>query len=321
MSQDTQTLSMLLEAYIAKKKRLSWSTISQTKPAWKHLIAAVGDMDVADFRYAEAEDYESYLFSLGLRARSVKSYLMAVRPVFGWATRHKYAASNPFEDYKMPRVPAGEIHIYSQAELRDILAVANLRWQALIMTAATAGLRKSEALNLRIDDVDFERQTITIQPHKETNDAWGWAPKSFERRTVPLAEEVSNLFCTLLADEIPNGQPYLLLTEKQYGTRRQQLQQGRLTDRQRLRPDEGFNNAFRRIRQRAGILQGTFHDLRRTCLTHWSYHLPVQELQKLAGHADIATTMRYYLAVRGDVLDLIKKHTLTVTQTNRGDKI
>lgn len=322
MGQDAQRLSMLLEAYLTKKKRLKWSTIQQTRPAWNHLIAAVGDLDVAEIGYDEIEDYESYLFSQGLRCRSVKSYLVAVRPVFKWAVRKEYAAANPFEGYKMPRVPEGEIHTYSHAEMCDILAAApNDRWRALVMTAYSAGLRKAESLNLRIQDIDFDRQAINIQPHKETNDGWEWTPKSYERRTVPLTDELSKLFCTVLTDEIPSGQPYLLLTEEQYDVRRRQLREGKLTDRNRLRPDEGFTKAFRRLRERAGIQAGTFHDLRRTCLTNWSLYLAPQELRKMAGHADIETTMRYYCGVRADVANLIKEHTLAVTGTNRGDKI
>ena len=317
MTQGTQKLSMLLETYISKRQRLKWSTVNWKRQAWKRFIEAVGDMEVAEVRQADMETFENYLYGLGLAANSIRSYLTAVSPVLEWAMRRDYLTSNPVAGYKLPRAVDGEIHVYSQAELCDILAAApNQRWRAMIMTAVTAGLRKSEALNLMVSDVDFDGQKIQIQQHKESSNSWAWTPKSSQRRTVPLTEQLSTLFCALLADEIPNGQPYLLLDEKRYWLLRRRLQEGMLTDRQRLWPDENFGNAFRRIRERAGLQQGTFHDLRRTCLTYWSQYLPPQEVQKLAGHADIETTMRYYLGIRADVLDRAK----TLNLCNRGDR-
>jgi len=54
----------------------------------------------------------------------------------------------------------------------------------------------------------------------------------------------------------------------------------------------------------AGIHTGTFHDLRRTCLSNWIVQgLSLHEVKELAGHAGIETTERFYLAVRKDILD------------------
>ncbi len=61
---------------------------------------------------------------------------------------------------------------------------------------------------------------------------------------------------------------------------------------------------FNKIRARAGIASGTFHDLRRTCLSNWIIQgLSLHEVKELAGHAGIETTDRFYLAVRKDVVD------------------
>ena len=57
----------------------------------------------------------------------------------------------------------------------------------------------------------------------------------------------------------------------------------------------------------AGIETGTFHDLRRTCLSNWVVQgLSLHEVKELAGHAGIETTERFYLAVRKDVLELLQ---------------
>ena len=58
------------------------------------------------------------------------------------------------------------------------------------------------------------------------------------------------------------------------------------------------------ILSRAGIEQGTFHDLRRTCITNWfAYGLSEFEVMTMAGHASFETTRKFYLAIRSDLLD------------------
>jgi integrase len=69
-------------------------------------------------------------------------------------------------------------------------------------------------------------------------------------------------------------------------------------------PLSKFCHHFNKIRKLASIETGTFHDLRRTCLSNWVVQgLSLHEVKELAGHASIETTDRFYLAVRKDVVD------------------
>jgi len=49
---------------------------------------------------------------------------------------------------------------------------------------------------------------------------------------------------------------------------------------------------------RSDVTECTLHDLRRSVITNWASHLPIQVVQQLAGHSDISTTRKYYLTVR-----------------------
>jgi len=54
----------------------------------------------------------------------------------------------------------------------------------------------------------------------------------------------------------------------------------------------------------AGIENGKFHDLRRTCLTNWFTNgLSEFDVMTMAGHSSFETTRRFYLAIRNDLLD------------------
>ena len=83
---------------------------------------------------------------------------------------------------------------------------------------------------------------------------------------------------------------------------------GKWTTRQGKCPVSNFRYQFLRIRERAGIDVGTFHDLRRTCITNWfSYGLSEFEVMIMAGHASFETTRRFYLAVRSDIIERARK--------------
>lgn len=292
----TRRLSVLLDEYVTKN-HVKWSTQTWLRAAWKWLM----DMDLQDFGYCDAEDYRERLLGRGFSASTVKSYMKAVQLVMNWAWRRGYRDDDPFAKLRKPRIPQREIRVYSQAELCDILsATPNTIWQARIMTAVTAGLRKAEVLNLTVQDVDFEKGFIRVQAKKETDRTWAWTTKSYSCRRVPLADETNRILVKRL-DELPAGQPYLMLSEKRYWM----LRHRRMSPREKLRPDENWR-PWTRILETTGIT-GTFHDLRRTCITRWTHGLAPQEVQKLAGHASITTTMEYYAAVGADVLDRAKK--------------
>ncbi|MGA2324582.1 MAG: tyrosine-type recombinase/integrase [Sedimentisphaerales bacterium] len=59
---------------------------------------------------------------------------------------------------------------------------------------------------------------------------------------------------------------------------------------------------FNVICRRAGVKKCTLHDLRRSAITNWAKKLPIQVVQQLAGHSDIATTRQCYLPVRPEDL-------------------
>ena len=69
-----------------------------------------------------------------------------------------------------------------------------------------------------------------------------------------------------------------------------------------------FRYPFLQILKHAGIDAGTFHDLRRTCITNWFAHgLSEFDVMIMAGHASFETTRKFYLAVRTDIIERARK--------------
>ena len=296
-------LSEVFEEYLRKNQRLRWNTVDGRTRAWGKLIKATGDMSISDFNYDNAEDFQAYLFSEGLSAGSVISYIKKVKTVFNWAWFKGYREGDPFYGLRLPRVPQSEIRVYSKAELCAMLESADDMWRARIVAAASAGLRRGETLNLKVNDVDFDRGEIKVQANRKTRETWPFCPKDYESRRLPLTEQLNNLLVKILA-ELPAGQPYLLISEKRYWWLQHLRGQGKMSPRMMVNPDENFSKPFRRILQRAKISDGCFHDLRKTAITTWFLSgLVPNEVKRLAGHSDIETTLRYYAACRPDIVD------------------
>ena len=263
------------------------------------------------FKYVDefdANEYRLHLLKTGKKKVSVNSYVGMTRPIFRWAVRQDWIADDPFDGVRKFRIPQERIHVYKPCQVEAILAVSTDLWRARVLAAVTAGLRRSEVLNLTLDDIDFENCEITVQPKHDTQEKWEWYPKSKKYRVVPLVPKLYNLLVSKIIPSLPAGQQYLMLTSKRHWDLQQQRP---LTYRIRYCPDENFTKPYQRHISRANctlfvtdrINNRTFHDLRRTCITGWTQnrHLSPQEVQALAGHADIKTTMDYYAAVRDDV--------------------
>jgi integrase/recombinase XerD len=157
--------------------------------------------------------------------------------------------------------------VLSQHEVRQLFAaVANSRYRLILHTAYAAGLRVSEVVRLKVSDIDSERMVLHIRQSKGRKD-----------RLVPL----STLLLPLLRDY------WRVCRPKEW-----------------LFPGRGpaghlSINAVQRVCHRAVLAAGltkkaSMHTLRHSYATHLleaGTDLPT--LQKLLGHSQISTTLRY----------------------------
>ena len=142
--------------------------------------------------------------------------------------------------------------------------------------------------------------------------------KDKDRRELPLISELAQLLVDLHA-ELPQGQPYLLLSPRRYQHLMRLEASGKLIDRVRKCPDANFRRNWQLICKRAEISDGTFHDLRATCITGWfEQGMMPHEVQRLAGHASIDTTMRYYVGIRESMIDRACKASVAALGSSLG---
>ena len=157
--------------------------------------------------------------------------------------------------------------ILNRSELKELFSVPTLLKQRIVLTLIySAGLRGQEVVNLKISDVDFERQTIHIRQTKYKKD-----------RILPLSPTMAIGLKKHLSAENPH---IWFFNDKQadirYSTR-------------------GLSWVMRENLKKTSIAKKVnLHSLRHSYATHLLEEgINIVSLKELLGHAEITTTMIY----------------------------
>jgi len=169
--------------------------------------------------------------------------------------------------------------ILNRSELRALFKAPRLLKHRIILTLIySAGLRRQEAINLKIPDIDFERKTIHIRRSKYSKD-----------RVVPLSNYIARGLKKYLDAEKPHD--YIFNGKEADG--RYSI--------------NGLSWVMREAVKSAGINKKVcLHSLRHSYATHLLEEgVNIITVKELLGHADVTTTMIYLHVAR---LDVIKAH-------------
>jgi integrase/recombinase XerD len=168
------------------------------------------------------------------------------------------------QDQKLPTV-------LSQQEVKRLLkAPKYLKHRLILATLYGCGLRSYELCNLKLSDVDFERQTVFIPKKKGKVD-----------RYVPLSEHLARGLKKYIETENPHH--YLFNSQKtDSGSPR-----GLTTN--------GIRWVIKENRSKIGSSKKiTAHMLRHSFATHLlEYGVDIVSLKELLGHAHIEMTLHY----------------------------
>ena len=174
-----------------------------------------------------------------------------------------FNVTNPVSMVKKPSSPQGRNRILNDSELNILLnALEPTRrksiWMLpLVKLALETGMRRGELLGLHWNEINFNTRTAFIP-----------LTKNGESRTVPLSSEAIRILHSI--PRSINGQIFPI-------------------------KHEVVSQAFNRGRQRAGVPDIHFHDLRHMAITRMAEKLPnLIELSAVSGHKSLAMLKRYY---------------------------
>ena len=227
---------------------------------------------LADFFRAKERDFEkmdfefirSFLLSKQEKhysPQTINLYLNAIKFFY-----HNVIKNNQKIDLKFSKRNQRLPIVLSRDEIKHIIeAIKNNKHRLMIALAYGAGLRVSEAVDLKIKDVNLEELTIHIKQAKGQKDRLTVFPEK-------LKEDISSLI------NLRNKDGYVFASERS----------GKLTTRT-------AQIVFEKALAVAGVgKDATFHSLRHSFATHLLENgTDVRYVQELLGHANIRTTQIY----------------------------
>ena len=294
------------------------STQIDYREAMKDFITTIGNIDYQRVQQTQGEIFRQACLDRGDSPATVAKKLRGLKRFFCLAVQRKQLDENPLQYVKLPKVPKQRIRIYTAEEIDRILRIASqiqnesvLEWDLIITMAITTGMRKSDLLNMVWSDIDFAAMTIEVTPKKNTAETWEWKIKDTDRRLVPLKGDVSPLLVDL-QNRRPEGYPYVLVPPDRYDYIQQVLRpEGKWTlSSARNSVINNFTRLFNKILTLARVDKRTFHDIRKTAITNWFRQgLSEYDVMTLAGHANFATTHKFYLAVADDLIGRARQAT------------
>jgi site-specific recombinase XerD len=243
-------------------KSYSSSTIKNYKDAFVNFADHFDDRDLNTISKREVEDYLLYLRNKKLSETTIHGAINAIKFYYEQVLKKQ----KEFYQLQRPKKPIKNVTVFSENEVTKIIsAISNIKHKAMLMIGYAAGLRISEIVNLKIKDIDSERMMLHIRNAKGKKD-----------REVILSETLLLVLREYYKKYSPKDFLFEGQTGTQYSTRSLSL-------------------VMQQAKLKAGVKkEGSIHAFRHSFATHLlEGGTDITIIQKLLGHNDIKTTLRY----------------------------
>jgi site-specific recombinase XerD len=133
------------------------------------------------FARGDIEGFMQYLAAQRMTGVTRVRKLAAIRKYFTFLEENSILAANPAHTVKGARREEKEPNILYKEQYKALLYEAsdNIRDYAIIQTFLQTGIRLSELVSLRVEDVDLEHRNLTVRQGKGKKD-----------RQIPLVDDV-----------------------------------------------------------------------------------------------------------------------------------
>ncbi len=245
------------------------------------------------------QDYYTYeLEENGVSANTVIHRHANIRKALQYAYKTDLIASNPADKVQPPKKVKFESIPYNGEELEELFkAVKGTDLELGVILAAFYGLRRSEAVGLRWDAVDFDRKVITIR-HTVTQTivdgryvevAKDRTKTQSSHRSLPLVPPFEALLMEIKRKQEENRQ----LCGNSYCEDYKDYVYVNVLG-ERIKPGY-LTQAFPEFLEKHGMRRIRFHDLRHSCATLlYANGVALKDIQEWLGHSDIGTTSNIY---------------------------
>lgn len=262
--------------YLLIDKGYSENTIESYKRDLDKFLEYNKNTSIDNISNEDLKKYIKYLNDNGLNEKSIARNISSLKSFYKFLVISKYITSNTSDSLYLPKIKKSLPSTLTEEEvfsLLDIKLIDNFshRNKAMLELLYASGLRVSELINLKLQDVDFSQDIIRT---------FG---KGSKERIIPIgdyAKEYLEKYIyeyrgSMLKKETSE---YIFLNNH-----------GKKMTRQ------GFFKIIKKIAKEKGINKELSpHTLRHSFASHLlKYGADLRTIQELLGHSDISTTQIY----------------------------
>jgi len=245
------------------------------------VLDIIGNIDLQTFGPEHIKAIDAWLLAKGRSRTTVNHYFGLLKAFFNWAIRvGKYRGTNPILEVR-PYIISQKRREYSPDELGRIIeaagqveararkgAVVERNVQKIVFLLLYTGMRLGQLLSLRWDHVQGD---MIVLPATET--------KQRREQTIPVSASVRAILDGLRDDRRKDGYVLPLVREG--------------------RKDPAWvYDALKKVREKSGVADFTFHGLRHTAATIMVTEtlgrgVGLADIMGVLGHRKVETTLRY----------------------------
>lgn len=282
-----------------------WSWLSQKEAGIKqstyrlyestirnHIVPIIGSKKISKIEQSDIQNLYLMKKNSGVGGRTLQVIHTVINSSFNFAVRNGILISNPARFITSPRYSSPEMDFYSEDEVALLLsAVKGTDFEALLQLAVTTGLRQSELLALKWSDVDWKRNTFSIQRQLlrkfQNKEYFSSLKTQAGKRTIHLGKKTIQCLQEHKNRQIIQKKKYSVLWEdnnlvfpSSVGTP--------INQRNLLR-------RFKKILDENGLREIRFHDLRHTAASIMLNHgISPFIVAKRLGHSKVSITLDTY---------------------------
>ena len=131
----------------------------------------------------------------------ISHHMKNLSPFFKWCVKKNYIPSSPFENIPTPKAEAKIPEVFTDTEVKRIIYCVKevlfkdefirTRNLAIVGVLLMLGIRRSELLNLKIDDVNLENATVIVR---------GYSSKSKRDRLLPIPNRLKYVLMDYISE-------------------------------------------------------------------------------------------------------------------------
>lgn len=282
------------------KGRLAHATYGAYQGLLKSTIVPYFRKKKLTLRELEARHLQMFYSEMLRRVtpNTVIHYHAVIHSALKYAVKTDMLIQNVADKVDRPRKNSFQPVFLSADEMQKMFeALRGTKLELPVLVAAFYGLRRSEALGLKWDAIDFERDTITIK-HIVTNAKIDGkceivcadrAKTKSSLRSLPLVSNIREKLLALREQQKENRRVCGNCYSKKYDGYVFVDAMGNI-----FNPRSVTAN-FSKLLEQNGLRHIRFHDLRHSCASLLlANDVPLKQIQEWLGHSDIGTTANIY---------------------------